>query len=68
MLQTATGKLLTLKAESRFYVLERLTIFDFASNAVVGFTNVRSSTAKTFLFVSQISHANAAVHSAGGDK
>jgi hypothetical protein len=68
MLQTSTWKPLTLKAKSRLNVLEEFTIFDFASNAIDGLINVSSSTAGTFIFVSQIRHANAAVHPAGGNQ
>jgi hypothetical protein len=68
MLQTRTGKLLASKAKSWFHVLEDFAIFDFASNAVEWFTNVGSSTARAFLFISQVSHANATVHSTGGDE
>jgi hypothetical protein len=68
MLHTSTREFLTLKAKSRFDVLEEFTVFDFASNAIDGLINVSSSTAGTFVFISQIRHVNAAVHSAGGNE
>jgi hypothetical protein len=68
MLYTCTGKPLTFKAKPRFNVLEEFTIFDFASNARDGLINVSSSTAGTSIFLSQVSHANAAVHTAGGNE
>jgi hypothetical protein len=68
MLQTGAWELFTLKAKSRFNVLEKFTIFDFASNTRGAFINVSSSTARTFVFLSQISHAKAAVHSAGSNE
>jgi hypothetical protein len=57
-----------LKAKSRFHILEALAVFDPAMNAIVRFVNVDSSAAGTFVFVSQISKANTAVHSAGGNE
>jgi hypothetical protein len=68
LLHAGTGKLLTLKAKSRFDILKRFTVFDLASNAIDRFINVSSSAAGTFLFVPQIRHANAAVHSAGSNE
>jgi len=67
LLQTRTGKLLTLKAKSWFCVLDVFTIFDPALGAIGGLMNIRASAAGTFVFFSQISQANAAVHSAGGN-
>jgi hypothetical protein len=45
-----------------------LTILDPALNAIARFTGVDLSAAGTFVFFSQISQANAAVHSAGSDE
>lgn len=68
LLHAGAGKFLTLKAKSRFHVLEVFTIFDPALNAIAGFIHVDSSAAGTLIFFSQISQANAAVHSAGSDE
>jgi hypothetical protein len=48
--------------------LENFAGLDFTSHAGDRFIGVRCSAAGTFIFLSQISHANAAVHSAGGYK
>jgi hypothetical protein len=68
MLQTNTWKPLTLKAKSRFDVLEEFTRYDFASDAIDRFISVYPSAAGTFIFLPQIRHANATVHSAGGNE
>jgi hypothetical protein len=68
LLHADTGKLLTLKAKSRFHVLEVFTIFDPAMDAVVRLTCVDVPAAGTFVFFSQISQADTAVHSAGGNE
>ena len=68
LLHAGTGKLLTLKTKSRFHILEVFTIFDPALDAIGGLMNVRASAAGTFVFFSQISQANTAVHSTGGDE
>jgi hypothetical protein len=67
-LQASTGELLTLKAKSRFCILEALAVFDPAMNTIVRFVDIDSSAAGTLVFVSQISQTNAAVHSAGRDE
>jgi hypothetical protein len=68
LLHARTGKLLTLKTKSWFCILDVFTIFDPALDAIGGLVNVRASAAGTFVFFSQISQANTAVHSTGGDE
>jgi hypothetical protein len=68
MLQTCARKFLTLKAKSGFHVLEAFAVPDFAFRAIARLINIRSSTARTFLFIPQIRQANAAVHSAGSNE
>jgi hypothetical protein len=68
LLQAGTGELLTLEAESWFLVSEVCTVFDPASNAIARLIDADASAAGTFVFIPQISQANAAVHSAGGDE
>jgi len=68
MLQTSTWKSIALKAKPWFGILHEFTIFDFASNARDTFISVSSSAARAFIFFSQITHANATVHSAGSDE
>lgn len=68
MFQTSTREPLTLKAKSRFGTLQAFTIFDFAVDAGGGFTSVTPAAARTFIFISQICHADGTVHSAGGNQ
>jgi hypothetical protein len=68
LLQTGTGKLLTLKAKSWFGILDDFTVLDLAADAVGRFIGVAASTAGTFLFVPQIARANTTIHSAGGNE
>lgn len=67
VLQTRAGKLLTRKAKPWFSILERFAILNPAFHAVARFIDVVPAAAGTFLFVPQIRHTDAAVHSAGSD-
>jgi hypothetical protein len=68
MLHTVAGEAFTLKTIFRFGSLEEFTRFDFAPPTSKGVVNARRSTTSTFIFLSQIRHANATVHSTGGDE
>jgi hypothetical protein len=48
--------------------LKYLAIFNFTHNTTGGFINIASPAAGTFIFFSQIRHANAAVHPAWSNK
>jgi len=68
MLQTPTGKLFTLETKSCLGLWQELTCFDFAFQARNRFINVLSSTTRTLFSFSQIRHAKAAIHPAGGNE
>jgi len=57
-----------LKAKSRLYVLDAFTVFDPAANAIARFIDIDFSAAGTLVFFSQISQANATVHSTGSNE
>jgi hypothetical protein len=68
MFQLVAGKSLTAKTKFNFFFLKNFAIFDFTSNPGNGFLDVCFPATRTFIFFSQISHAKATIHSAGGDK
>jgi len=68
MFQIIAGEISAFKTKLRFAFLKYCAGLDFTSNTGDRFIGVHSSTTGTFIFFSQISHANAAVHSAGGYK
>jgi hypothetical protein len=68
MFQIIAGKISAFKTKLRFAFLKNFAILDFTSHTGNRFIGVRCSAAGTFIFFSQISHTNAAVHSAGGYK
>jgi len=68
MFQIIARKIITFKTKLRFSFLKEFTALDLTSYAGNGFIGVCSPATGTFIFFSQISHANATVHSAGGYK
>ncbi len=67
MFQIAAGKIVTSKTKLSAF-LNDLAFFDFASNDANGFIGICCPATWTFIFFSQIGHANATVHAAGSDK
>jgi hypothetical protein len=63
MIQSITGKLITLKTKPCIRFLKEFTCFDFASHASHWFPNPIGSTTGARVSLSQMSHANATVHS-----
>jgi hypothetical protein len=68
MFQLVARKFPTCKTKLNFFFLKNFAVFDFTSNPGKGFLDVCSPASGTFIFFSQISHAKATIHSAGGDK
>ena len=68
MIQSITRRVLTLKTESCPFLLENFAVFDFTSNNGNFFIGICCPATWAFIFFSQISHANAAVHAAGCDQ
>jgi hypothetical protein len=68
MFHTVAGEAFTLKTIFLFRSLEELTCFDCAPTTSNGVVSARRSTTSTFIFLPQIRHANATVHSARGDQ
>jgi hypothetical protein len=68
MFQPITGKISAFKTKLCSAISKIFTILDFTSNPGDWFIGVHYSATGTFIFFSQISHTNAAVHSAGGYK
>jgi hypothetical protein len=62
------GKTVTLEAELQIPLLKHFTVLDFAPEDADGFVGVFHPASWAGVFVSQISHASSAVHSAGGDE
>jgi hypothetical protein len=56
------------KTELGFALIYRLAVFDTASNARRQLICIVATAAGAFIFFSQISHANPAVHAAGCDQ
>ena len=67
LFQSSAG-LYAFKTELRFALFDRLTVFDPASNARKRLICIVATAARAFIFFSQISHADAAVHAAGCDQ
>jgi hypothetical protein len=68
MFQIIAGEISAFKTKRCSAVSKYFAGLDFTSHTGDWFIGVRSSAAGTFIFFSQISHTNAAVHSAGGYK
>jgi hypothetical protein len=68
MFQIVAGEISAFKTNLCIVFSEHFAGLDFTSNTGDRFISIRSSAAGAFIFFSQISHANAAVHSAGGYK
>jgi hypothetical protein len=68
MLQVHTGKTVTINAVLYAGSLKRSAILDFASDNSDGFVSICTPAPGTSVLFSQIRHANATVHAAGGDK
>ena len=56
------------KTKLYFTFLNSFAVFDFTSNTANDFIGICCSATGTFIFFSQISHADAAVHAAGCDQ
>jgi hypothetical protein len=67
LFQSRAG-LFAFKTKHEFALIYRLTVFNPASNARRQLLCIVATAAGTFIFVSQISHANTAVHPAWGDQ
>jgi hypothetical protein len=67
LFQSSAG-LLAFKTELGFALIYRLAVFDPALNASKRLIYICCSAAGASIFVSQISHANLAVHAAGCDQ
>ena len=68
MFQIVAGEISAFKTKLCSAVSKYSAILDFTPNTGDRFIGIRSSATGTFIFLSQISHTNAAVHSAGGYK
>jgi hypothetical protein len=68
MFQVFAGKIVTSKTKFYFPFLHHFAVFDFASNNGNCFMGIFCPATGTFIFLPQISHANATVHAAGGDQ
>jgi len=68
MLQPITWKILTLKTESCSLVLENFASLDSALGDGNALANIRSPATRTLILLSQVCHADPAVHSARCDQ
>lgn len=68
MFQGLTGKTVTFKAVLCAFSSKRSAILDLAPDNSDGFVSVSSPAPGTSVLFSQVRHANATVHAAGGDK
>jgi hypothetical protein len=68
MFQIGAWEIFTFEAKRCFSFLENLAVQDLTSCSGNGFIGVCHPAAGTFISISQISHANGAVHAAGRDK
>lgn len=68
VLHTLAGETVAFKAKLCLPLLNDFTIFDLASEDADGFAGVFHPATGACIFCSQISHANAAVHSTGSDE
>jgi hypothetical protein len=68
MLQALAGEFRTLETKPGSRSLKEATILDFTLGTAHRFPMVIPPAAGTLVFLSQICHANAAIHSAGSDQ
>lgn len=68
MFQAVTGKLLAFRTVFCLAFMEKFAIFDFTSGTGDRYIQVRFSAPGAFILFSQISHTDAAVHTAGGNE
>jgi hypothetical protein len=66
--QIFAGKIVTPKTELYFTLLNNFTIYDFTSHNGNGFTGICCPATGALIFFSQISQANATVHTTGSDQ
>ena len=62
------GKTVTLEAELQIPLLKDFTVLDLASEDADGFIGVFHPATWAGVFISQVCHASAAIHSTGGDE
>jgi hypothetical protein len=68
VLHLLAGKAVTLGAELQIPLLKDFAVFDFAPESGDGFVRVFHPASWAGVFISQISHADSAVHPAGGNE
>ena len=68
VLDLLAGETITLKTKLQIPLLKDFAVLDFASEDADGFIGVFHPATWAGVFVSQISHAGSAIHSAGGDE
>ena len=65
MLQILAGKIVTFKTKGYLPLLNDLTVSDLAPGDANGFMGIHYPASGAFILFSQISHANAAIHTTG---
>ncbi len=68
VLHPFAGKAVTLKTKLQIPLLKDFAVFDFAPESGDGFVGVFHPATRAGVFVSQVSHAGSAVHSARSDE
>jgi hypothetical protein len=68
MLQSLAGMIFAFITIYCFAGLESCAVFNFASGNSNGFVIIKFSATRAFIFFSQVSQANAAIHATGSDK
>jgi hypothetical protein len=68
VLHLLAGKTVTFKAELQVSLLKDFAVFDLAPESGDGFVRVFHPASRAGIFISQVSHAGSAVHSAGSDE